>query len=126
MKLIIQILLGLFSVLLFFSAIVQYNDPDPLHWIFLYGFSAFLCAYGIFKKIDKAFLYFLFGAVVLQFLIVLDGAYAWMQSGMENILTTPMNQEKPYIEQMREFLGTLIVGASNLLLFYWEKRKGDV
>ena len=123
MKLLIQILLGLFSLLLFFSAVVQYNDPDPLHWMFLYGFSAFLCAYGIFKKVNKAFIYFSLGAVVLQLLIVLDGAYFWVQSGMENILTTPMGEEKPYIEQMREFLGTSIVGASNILLFYWQKWK---
>lgn len=121
MKLIIQILLGLFSILLFFSAVVQYNDPDPLHWMFLYGFSAFLSAYGIFRKVNKALIIFSLGAVVLQLLIVVDGAYNWLQSGMENILTTPMGEKKPYIEQMREFLGTSIVGASNVLLFYWQK-----
>jgi len=121
MKLIIQILLGLFSLLLFFSAVVQYNDPDPLHWIFLYGFSSILCAFGIFKKVNKDLIIFSLGAVVLQLLIVIDGAYNWLQSGMENILTTPMGVEKPYIEQMREFLGTCIVGVSNLLLLYWQK-----
>ena len=118
MKFLIQILLGLFSLLLFYSAVVQYNDPDPLHWMFLYGFSAFLCAYGIFRKVNKALIIFSLGAVVLQILIVLDGAQVWLRSGMENILTTPMGEEKPYIEQMREFLGTSIVGASNILLFY--------
>jgi hypothetical protein len=120
MKLAIQILLGFFSLLLFFSASVQYNDPDPIHWIFLYGYSAFLCAFGIFKNINKSFLYFSLGAVVLQLLIVLDGAYFWWQNGMENLLSTPMGDGKPYIEQMREFLGTSIVGVSNLLLLYWQ------
>ena len=123
MKFLIQILLGLFSLLLFYSAVVQYNDPDPLHWMFLYGFSAFLCAYGIFRKVNKAPIIFSLGAVVLQLLIVLDGAQVWLRSGMENILTTPMGEEKPYIEQMREFLGTIIVGVSNILLFYWQKWK---
>lgn len=116
-----QIIFFVFSVLLFFSAIVQYNDPDPLHWIFLYGYSAVLCGFGIFRKIDERYLYLALGAVLLQLLIVLDGAYVWLKMGRENMLNTPMSSDKPYIEEIREFLGASIAGLANLLLL-WKRR----
>ncbi|MCZ8342003.1 MAG: transmembrane 220 family protein [Leptospira sp.] len=116
-----QILFFLLAVLLLFSALVQYNDPDPLHWMFLYGYSAILCGFGSFRRIDERFLYFALGAVLLQLLIVFDGAYTWLRLGQENMLKTPMSSEKPYIEEIREFLGASIAGLANLLLL-WKRR----
>jgi hypothetical protein len=40
-----------FLILFLFSAFVQYNDPDPLSWIVIYGLAAFVCIFYLFKKI---------------------------------------------------------------------------
>lgn len=123
MNLFYKVIFAFFSVLLLFSALVQFNDPDPIHWVFLYGFSSLLCGFAIFGKYNRTLVILSFGAVLLQLLIVVDGAYIWFQHGMENMLATPMSANKPYIEEIREFLGTLIVGISNVLLFWRATKK---
>ncbi len=117
----IKIVFALYSILFLFSAAVQYNDPDPLHWMFLYGFAAILCILALFDRINQKLILICLGAVLMQMMIVLDGAVQWLTLGTENILTTPMTKEKPYIEEIREFFGTSIVLSANLLLLYFKK-----
>jgi len=113
---------GIFAILFYLSAVVQYNDPDPLHWIFMYGLAAIICSLAVFGKIYNTLILICIGAVTLQILIVLDGAIQWYFKGVENILDTPMSKDKPYIEEVREFFGCLIVLFSNLFLLYFQKR----
>jgi hypothetical protein len=40
-----------FSLLFLFAAVVQYNDPDPLPWLLIYGFSAILCGLYVWKPV---------------------------------------------------------------------------
>jgi hypothetical protein len=121
-------LYSLFALLFFISAVVQYNDPDPLHWIFLYGLGSMISLFTVLGKIKVSWIYLCIGAALLQILIVMDGAIQWYLRGVENILDTPMSKEKPYIEEVREFFGSLIVLTSNLFLLYFQNksRKTDV
>ncbi|TGN19342.1 transmembrane 220 family protein [Leptospira idonii] len=123
MNVLFKVINSSLALLFFASAALQYNDPDPIHWIFMYGLAGILCLLSVAGKIPSSLIYVSLGAVVLQLLILSDGALQWYSRGMENMLSTPMSQEKPYIEEIREFLGTLIVCVSNLFLLYLKKRE---
>ncbi|TGN08518.1 transmembrane 220 family protein [Leptospira ilyithenensis] len=127
MSILYKIINVVFALLFFTSAALQYNDPDPIHWIFIYGLAAVLCSLAVAGKFFPPLVYISLGAVLLQLLILSDGALHWYQEGTENMLSTPMSKDKPYIEEIREFFGALIVLGSDLFLLYykniWEKRK---
>ncbi|TGL59320.1 hypothetical protein EHQ58_08725 [Leptospira ognonensis] len=114
---------AILAALLLFSALVQYNDPDPLHWMFLYGLGAFLCASASFGKYHPNLIFICIGACLLQLMIVFDGTVQWYFQGVENILSTPMSKEKPYIEEVREFFGVMIVFVSMIWLSFLSKRQ---
>jgi hypothetical protein len=60
----LHVLNGIVTVLLAAAALVQYNDPDPLLWIAIYGAAALCCAL------------FLFGCLPRLLAVGLSGAYA--------------------------------------------------
>jgi len=123
LKIFSKVLLIIFAALFFLSAALQYNDPDPIHWIFLYGLAAVLCSMAVFGKFNQNLVYICIGATILQVLIVTEGTILWYLRGMENILSTPMAKDKPYIEEVREFFGSLIVLFANLYLLYFHRNK---
>jgi Transmembrane family 220, helix len=100
-------------------AAVQYNDPDPLRWMLLYGgvalaFFAGLLRWGATRYISGA-------ATLLglyYFLPLLPDCWHWIQSGMPSIVTT-MKAETPWVELVREALGAaLSIVASGWL--WWK------
>jgi len=60
----LHVLNGIMTVLFAAAAVVQYNDPDPLLWIAIYGAAALCCAL------------FLFGCLPRLLAVGLSGAYA--------------------------------------------------
>ncbi len=82
---------------------VQYNDPDPLTWIALYGYAAVFTAFAFYKKYS-----------------------AWPLPGMMVYLVLffyyapPMNVSWWALEEGREAMG-LMIGAvwMAVLLFLW-------
>ncbi|MDF3818742.1 transmembrane 220 family protein [Leptospira sp. 96542] len=118
-----KILNGLFAALFLLSASLQYNDPDPIHWMFLYGLGALISLLSIGNRFYLPLFFFMLGVLALQILIIVDGAYIWYTKGMENILSTPMSDDKPYIEEVREFFGSLIVLFAVGLNYYYFRNK---
>lgn len=112
----VSILLTLYFL---FAAAVQYNDPDPVHWMLLYLTSAACCALAAMGKDKPALLYALIGMAVIEMAMTGDGFLTWLRFGKENLITTKMTAEKPYIELGREFLGVLISFAVAL----WQIRR---
>lgn len=97
----------LFFVLFTISAVLQYNDPDPLLWIAIYGFAALICLQNAISRAPK---YLMWAAMLSYFVgmvILFPGVLAWAQSGYDNIAQS-MKAEKAYIEETREFFGLLI------------------
>jgi hypothetical protein len=114
-------LLGAYFV---FAAVVQYNDPDPVHWMLLYGTSALCCTLAALNKGKLSLLYVLIGMAIIEMATTGDGFLAWLRIGQENLVTAKMSADKPYIELGREFLGALI----SLVVALWQVRlaKGKV
>lgn len=100
------------AVLFVLFAALQYNDPDPLLWIAIYLFAAFLCLRALRMHFDK-FLYLagyvLLGIYAIYLLTDKTGVLNWATDhNAENIAQT-MKAEKPWIEETREFFGLIII-----------------
>lgn len=48
-----KILNLILTILFILFAAVQYNDPDPIHWMALYLFVAAVCGFAAFGKYNK-------------------------------------------------------------------------
>ena len=110
------ILLTLYFI---FAAAVQYNDPDPVHWMLLYLTSALGCVLAALGKDRAGLLYALVGMATIEMAMTGEGFITWLRVGNENLITAKMTAEKPYIELGREFLGAAI----SLAVALWQLRR---
>jgi hypothetical protein len=85
------------------SAIVQYNDPDPVIWIVSYLIPAFLCYYKIQKK-GNAVQYFTIGLLYMLWAIN-QFPPQWEGLMMDNLSMKTIN-----VELGRESLGLAMCG----------------
>ncbi len=99
---------GLLAAYFLFAAAVQYNDPDPVHWMLLYLASAISCIMALLGRDRLPLLYVLIGMALIEMAITGEGFVTWLRIGKENLITSKMSAEKPYIELGREFLGAAI------------------
>lgn len=106
-------------------AALQLNDPDPLFWGGFYGLCAMVPLLGAFKidiRIPYA-LCLLYGAVVLWDPTT-GGFVEYLGHARTESMLHDMAPDKPYIEEAREFLGTLIaLGLITVCLVIGLKRK---
>lgn len=100
--------LRIFLALLFsVFALTQFNDPDPLLWISIYGTMAVLMIVSIFKKVPKLVLGIIAGILIVYLLVLVPEIISWINKGMPSIVET-MSAEEPHIEYAREFFGVVI------------------
>jgi hypothetical protein len=102
----------IFCLLFVFSAVLQYNDPDPYLWIPIYMYGAVLCWLAFRNKYyPKAYLIGIL--VYLGYAIYLfftkDGVWDWITKHKAEDIAATMKAEKPWIEDTREFFGLLIL-----------------
>jgi len=110
------------AVLFILFAAVQYNDPDPVLWMLIYGVVTLVAVLKVyFSRVN-------FGPMIITLMaIFLLYAATYIPSFLEFLnqpdkidLVGKMKAEKPWIEGTRELGGLLIaVGA----LFYMWKSK---
>ena len=111
---IINIVLTIWFVL---NMVVQFNDPDPLFWMLVYGGVAIIAAFALFDKFNVP-------VIVTAFGVCLGGSLYLMPSAIELFLhhdagelITGMSPDRPYVEEARESLG-LLIGAAVLVYFF--------
>lgn len=118
-------LFNAFFVIIFsISAVIQYNDPDPLLWMVIYGYGALVCLLAVFRK-DHRILHYagilIFLAYALYLFFLPKGVLSWLtEHGAENI-TGSMSDEKPWVEYTREFFGLLILSFALLVNLIFRK-----
>lgn len=110
-----------FGCLFFLFGFVQFNDPDPILWIFLYWYSSFIVILKYFKKLHKSFLYFGLFIYGLYALVLIPKIYDWFGLGMPS-LVGEMHASTPYIEFAREFFGLCIC----LLFVLWNLKNHPI
>jgi len=52
MKILFKVLSFLFALLFIFSAVLQYNDPDPIIWIIIWSIAAIISLLFFFNKMS--------------------------------------------------------------------------
>ena len=97
-------------------AALQLNDPDPLYWFLVYAAVAVVAAAAVVGRRLPRFALVTLGAVIAGVLIAAPGFVDYLQSGDWSSIAEHMNDEEPFIEQGREFVGLLIAAAALLLL----------
>lgn len=111
-----------FAVILLIFAVLQWNDPDPLLWMVIYGYAAaiiFIDFAG--KDVRKVYLYTIIAYALLS-LIYLPGVIDFIRQEQVGAIARSMKAETPWIEETREFLGLIIVIVI-LLWFYLAKKR---
>jgi hypothetical protein len=95
-------------VLFVASAVLQYNDPDPLGWAAIYGLAAVACGLSSARRLP-----WVFAALVGAAALVWAATFAPRVLGTASPgdLVQSMKAETPQVEESREALGLLIVAA---------------
>ncbi len=102
---IVRILNYGFILIFALAAAVQYNDKDPLFWIFVYGVACMLSLLFVFNKVHK---------LVLISLAVICGIWAMFiipeltLNGFKHMFGD-LEMMQSGVEETREFLGLLII-----------------
>lgn len=110
------------SFLFVLFAGVQYNDPDPVLWMLIYGVVAMVAVLKIyFSKVNlNPLILTLIALYTLYALTYIPSFLEFMHQSDKIDLVGKMKAEKPWIEGTRELGGLLIaIGA----LFYMRKAK---
>lgn len=104
----IRIVKLVLAIIFLLFAVLQYNDPDPLLWMVIYGYTAILLILPIktlvFSRVVLASV--VLGCIYACFYI--PGVYQWLTSGNLSSIAESMKVDKMYIEETREFFGLLI------------------
>jgi Transmembrane family 220, helix len=106
-----------FLLLIFLLCVaVQYNDPDPLRWMAIYGGAAVCCI--LFVVVRKVPSYLPAGvglvALIWAFLILRD---VWGRTIPIKEVFATIHMLSPGVEEVREIGGLLIVGFWMIVLF---------
>lgn len=107
-------------VFLLFAA-VQYNDPDPIHWIALYLYTAGICGFAAFGKYNRYLLWAGLAVITVWVVLTIPDFFNWIKMGEPGI-AGEMKATEPYIELTREFFGVLMCWAV-VLWQLWRVRK---
>ena len=113
---VLSVLSGLMALLFLFAAAVQYNDPDPIQWMAIYGAAAIVSAWAAFRRA---------GLPAAAPGLVGLAAFVWACTIAPRALgkVSPLAMFKSWemknavIEENREMFGLLIVAAWMLVLF---------
>jgi membrane-anchored glycerophosphoryl diester phosphodiesterase (GDPDase) len=102
-------------------AFVQLNDPDPIHWVTLYGIVALVSLVSNFRKVPKLLIYILTIILLVYAGFHFNYFMDYLQIEDKNEIFGKMVYEKPYLEGSREFFGLIL--AAGALLFQLIKTK---
>jgi hypothetical protein len=94
------------SVLFFISVLLQYNDPDPIQWMLIYGAAAVLSFLFPRKKIHWGYYVAVIVAALAWTSIIAPDMWGKVAFGQ---MFESMKASQPQIEEARETGGLLIV-----------------
>jgi len=112
------------AVMFVIFAFLQINDPDPVHWILIYGAMAVICIMAGFEYYPKKIMILLFLIYTGYSIVFIPGVQEWMQQRDKGVIFDDLaKMEHPYIETSREFLGLWICNAVLILHFIRSRKK---
>jgi hypothetical protein len=112
---IIAIISGI--IFLVFTA-VQFNDPDPFYWIFIYLLTAGFSFAAFFNRFYPKLMLLAIGMYLNAAFGLWSGVVEWFHAPDRSLLFDDVaKMQHIYIEEAREFLG-LMMALAALIYFY--------
>lgn len=112
------------AVLFLAFTIVQFNDPDPLLWILIYGAMVAVCVMAAFNMFYPKVMMVQSGIYFIYAIFLWPGVSQWFASKDKAMLFDDLaKMQYPYIEESREFLG-LAICLIVLALYLWLSMRG--
>jgi hypothetical protein len=112
-----------FTLIFLSFAYLQFNDPDPLLWILIYGTMALMCGLAAANLYPKRVYLVLLVLFVGFSTIYIPSVLVWMQQDdLTALFDEIAKMEHLYIEESREFLGLMICVAV-LVVNYIQARR---
>jgi len=116
-----RIICFILAAIFFASAALQFNDPDPLLWVALYGVTGLIAIFAAFDHYNPWVILIVLAACVYEALKIFPAFGPCAADGLSSIVDT-MKAETPCVEIVREFLGVLIT-IGGLVFFYVRARR---
>lgn len=98
---------GIFAL----CTVLQWNDPDPLAWMAVYGVATVLAVIAAEGRAPRGVIAGLAVVCVAWMALLVPGALAFARQGQPGLIAASMQAEQPWIEEAREFGGLAIVLA---------------
>ena len=115
-----RLLNGLMALLFLFGAAVQYNDPDPLRWIVIYGAAAVACLLAVARRLR-------WWMAALVGVIALIWAATLLLATLPNVRIAELfgawEMANARIEEGREMYGLLIIASYMAVLAVFTSRR---
>ncbi|MGA0559878.1 transmembrane 220 family protein [Larkinella sp. VNQ87] len=106
----------IFGILFLLFAAFQYNDPDPIVWVPIYGFAAIMSFLAL-GSLTPVWLYLVAGVVYL------GAAVYWWPPVFEGFLLDEMGMKTLNIELARESGGLAICAVAMFILAALTRKK---
>lgn len=121
-----KIVHGVLALMFLAFAAVQYNDPDPFLWIFIYLSMTALCVLALRNQFYPKVMAVLAVGFVIYAAILAPGVWDWFNSEDRSLLFDDLaKMQYYYIEEAREFLGLAICLATLLFYFLLSRRSAQ-
>ncbi len=110
---VIRVLTVFMAVVFLLALLVQYNDPDPLEWMAIYGAAALACVFALAGRLPR-------WAPLVIGVVAAIWAAALAPRAVGQVAASDLFREvgmmSPAVEEARETIGLLIVAAWMLVL----------
>lgn len=98
------------------SAAVQFNDPDALRWIAIYGATALIAGLAVFMRFYVPLIVVTLAVCLAWSLYLMPSVLQLFLHHEPSQLLNGMSPDRPYVEEARESLGLLIAAAALIYL----------
>lgn len=113
----------IFAIIFLFFAALQYNDPDPFVWIFIYGMMTLTCALAAWGKFYNKIALAL-ALIYLAYSIALTpSTYQILTTAPSSLFDEIATMRNIQIEEARECLGLLICLVVLAIDYFFFKKK---
>jgi hypothetical protein len=114
-----------FALIFLTFVYVQFNDPDPMLWILIYGSMVVMCGLAVVNLYPKRVYLVLLVLFVGFSMIYIPSVLVWMQQDdLTALFDEVAKMEHLYIEESREFLGLMICVVVLVVNFLQARRLG--
>lgn len=103
-----RILHYVLAVAFFVMAGLQFNDPDPIYWVAIYGGTGLIALGKGFGRFSEFWAAIAIGGAVAGLVIAIPGVLNFIDFGNVDELFGKMTASRPYVESTREFGGLMI------------------